>query len=1192
MLVLDQVLQQKHLSNIQELVLRQSWEGYTYAQIAESSGYDDDYIRDVGYRLWQTLSKALGESVNKSNIKSVLRRRYSSLPQAELQILTPVIDATPKTQPHQDWGEAIDVSIFYGRTAEQAKLQGWIVKEKCRLVALLGMGGIGKTALSVKLAEQLQDNFDYVIWRSLRNAPPIVELLKGIILFVSDQQEVNLPDAVDSQISCLMNYLSSQRCLIVLDNVESILESGKRSGSYRSGYEGYGQLFRRVADERHQSCLVFTSREKPIGFAVREGESLPVRSLQLTGLLQTEAQQILATKGLVTSAAECKKLIQSYTGNPLVLKIVATTIQRLFDGNVRQFLQQAPIVFGDIGQILEQQFNRLSANEKQVMYWLAIKRQWVKLTELEEDIVPTISKRELLEVLLSLQGRSLIEQQSGSYTQQPVVMEYMTDKLIQQVCSEIVTGEIELFNAYALMEATAKDYVSESQKRVILAPILSRLKTTLKNRAAIERRLKEIISILQTKFSAIPGYAGGNTINLLRQLKVDFTGWDFSGLTIWQACFQSINLYQVNLSNTDLKKSAFNEALVNILTVKFSPDGKLLATGDANGGVRLWNIEDGQQLRHLERHPGWVWQVNFSPDGKTLASCCENGIIKLWDVNTGQCLHTLHQDTVRSWLSSFSPDGNLLASGRTDQTIKIWDVREGKCVKTLERQTNIIGPVVFSPNGKILASGSEDKTVKLWDINTGECLHTLAGHNQAIWSVTFSPNGKILASGSEDKTVKLWDVSTGRCWKTLQGPHIELAWSIAFSPDAQTLAIAGEASVISLWDLNTGKCIKTLSGHTTRVWSVAFSPDGKTLASGTEDQSIRLWQVSTGRCIKTLQGYPVFIGSVTFSPDGQFLAGTTGHIVRLCDIANGNSLKSLYGHTRDVMALAYSADGQTLVSGSLDSTIRFWNVDTGECLKTLREHSSFIFSLTYSPDGQTLASGGADKTIKIWDVTTGQCLKTLEGHTGWIFSVAWSVDGKFLASMSENSIHLWDASTGQRLQILEGYYCFIGSIAFSLNSQVLATGDREYKIKFWDITTGNCWQTLQGHRTTVTDVKFSPNGEIVASASHDQTIKLWNSQTGECLKILEGHSNWIWAIAFHPNGNILASGSQDETIRLWDIATGECLQILRSPRPYEGMNIQGVTGLSSAQKATLKTLGAVEEIAHTLNHENRFFCVS
>jgi NB-ARC domain len=442
MLVLDKALQKKHLSNIQELVLRLCWSGYTYAQIAESSGYDDDYIRDVGFRLWQTLSKALGENIAKSNVKTVLRRHYSSLKQVESQLSTTAGFLTPKIQQQQDWGEAIDVSLFYGRKVEQALLQRWIIEEKCRLVMLLGIGGIGKTALSVKFAEQLQSKFDFVIWRSLRNSPPISDLMRELILFLSQQTAVNLPETLDAQISCLMKYLRSRRCLILLDNIESVLQSGETSGHYCSGYEGYGQLFRRVGDEVHQSCLVFTTRETPSGFTARVGETLPVRSLQLTGLSAVESQQILTTKGLVDSSDKCQQLIQRYAGNPLALKIVATTIHYLFDGNISQFLQQGSVIFGDIWEILEQQFHRLSANEKQVMYSLAVKQDWVTLKQLQQYVIPQISERELLEALLSLQRRSLIEQQSASYTQQAVVMEYLTDNLIGKVCCEISTGDI------------------------------------------------------------------------------------------------------------------------------------------------------------------------------------------------------------------------------------------------------------------------------------------------------------------------------------------------------------------------------------------------------------------------------------------------------------------------------------------------------------------------------------------------------------------------------------------------------------------------------------------------------------------------------------------------------------------------------------------------------------------------------
>ncbi len=296
----------------------------------------------------------------------------------------------------------------------------------------------------MKVAEHLQGKFDFVIWRSLRNAPLIFDLMRELILFLSGQTEVNLPETIDAQISCLIKYLRSQRCLILLDNIESILQSRETAGHYCSEYEGYGQLLRRVGDEIHQSCLIFTTRETPSGFTAREGETLPVRSLQLTGLSEVESQKILANKGLVDSTAECNKLIQRYTGNPLALKIVATTIQYLFDGNISQFLQQGPVVFGEIWEILEQQFDRLSANEKQLMYSLAVQKDWVTLKQLQQEILPQISGRELLEALLSLQRRSLIEQQSGSYTQQPVVREYVTDKLLGQVGCEISARKIEL----------------------------------------------------------------------------------------------------------------------------------------------------------------------------------------------------------------------------------------------------------------------------------------------------------------------------------------------------------------------------------------------------------------------------------------------------------------------------------------------------------------------------------------------------------------------------------------------------------------------------------------------------------------------------------------------------------------------------------------------------------------------------
>jgi WD40 repeat protein len=143
------------------------------------------------------------------------------------------------------------------------------------------------------------------------------------------------------------------------------------------------------------------------------------------------------------------------------------------------------------------------------------------------------------------------------------------------------------------------------------------------------------------------------------------------------------------------------------------------------------------------------------------------------------------------------------------------------------------------------------------------------------------------------------------------------------------------------------------------------------------------------------------------------------------------------------------------------------------------------------------------------------------------------------------------------------------------NHSVVASGSYDRTIKLWDLQTGDCLNTLAGHADGVLCLSSHPQSAILASGSFDCTIKLWNTSTGECLQTLSDHREPIYSIKFHPDGRTLASGSWDETIKIWDAQTGQCLQTLRADRPYEGINITGVTGLSTAQKSTLRALGAI-----------------
>lgn len=1126
---------------------------------------------------------------------------------------------SPSPPPTLDWGEAMNVSVFYGRSAELSTLAHWIVQDGCRLVTLTGMGGMGKTALSIKLAEQIQGEFEVVIWRSLRNAPPLQALLRDLLGVLSGQRDATPPEAMGNRITNLIEYLRQARCLLVLDNAESILCTGDRAGSYREGYEAYGQCFQTVGESRHQSCLLLTSREMPGGLAAKAGDTSPIRTLRLAGLDLGNAQAILHDKGVAAMATAMAPLVERYSGNPLALKIASTTIQELFGGDVGQFLAQGAVVFGDIADLLEQQFNRLTEFEQQVMFWLAIAREWVTLADLQANILPQAPARALLEALESLQQRSLIEKVTSpgsapTFTQQPVVMEYVTERLIDQLCGELIRGEIGIIDSHALSQAHTKDYLRHIQQRLILQPTLGQLQRQLGDQPAVKAGLDQTLALLKARPSQPAGYGAGNLLNLLNQLGVNLSGYDFSHLPVWQVYLQGVDLQGVNFAHADLSQSVFTQTMGDVLAIAFSPDGALLAMG-IDRQILLWRMADRRQVATWEGHTAWVRCVAFSPDGQTLASGSLDRTIRLWDVQTGQCLKTLRGHTSDVQSIAFSPDGTLLASGSNDHTVRLWDVQTQRCIKTLTGHRSRLLRVIFAPDQTTLISTSDDQTIRFWDLASGDCLQTIETHVNWLLSAALSPNGTTLATGSDHQTVKLWHVQTGACLGTLPN-YTATVWAVAFSPDGQRLATGSDDNTIRLWDVQTRQCLKTWQAHSNQVWLVAFSPDGQTLVSGGEDQAVKLWDVATGQGLTTITSHRNWVAAIAFSPDGRTLvSGSKDQQIRLWDVETGLCTKTQAGHSDVITAIVYSpgvsgplnlpmrgdfetpnypgmgGQGGILATGSDDHTIKLWNAQTLDCLKTLYGHDGWVSAIAFSPvrgaspeeNGQALVSGSSDKTVKLWNLRSGECLQTLEGHTQRVKSVAFHPQGAIIASGSDDhTVKLWDVATGSCVQTLAGHTDWVLSVAFSPDGTLVASGSGDRTIKLWDLQTGTCVRTLEGHGDRVRSIAFSPlckdgqKGIVLASGSEDCSVKLWDIKTGACLHTLTGYDQIVWMVTFNYNGKQMASCSDDGTIYIWDSKTGERLNVLTADRPYEGMVITGAVGLTAAQQATLCALGAID----------------
>lgn len=419
---------EKHLDSLQKCILEEVWQGGKYPAIAKKCNRSEDHIKQVARKLWKLLSEILEEDIKQSNVRSILESKaissiynfgesaqiVSNINRSHISICgekrQSLEDAkqrshsppdSPQNQersPIIDLTDAPELLCFYDRTSELSTLKEWILQARRRLITIYGLSGIGKSAIALKLLEQIQTEFDYIIWRSLGNTPTLSTLQTELKQFFARSQPTPLPTVID--------YFRASRCLVILDDVQNIFKSGELAGQYLAGYEDYGKFFKQLATLSHHSCLILVSWEKSREIATLEAENRPLRTLHLKGLGE-QAGEILREKGL-TDEEKWTELITLYQSHPCWLNIIATTIIELFNGSVSLFLaEQNDIYLGDLEPLLESHLERLCESEKQVSYWLANQAEAVDISQQPAD--SALSKSEFWQAIQSLARRGLVE---------------------------------------------------------------------------------------------------------------------------------------------------------------------------------------------------------------------------------------------------------------------------------------------------------------------------------------------------------------------------------------------------------------------------------------------------------------------------------------------------------------------------------------------------------------------------------------------------------------------------------------------------------------------------------------------------------------------------------------------------------------------------------------------------------------
>ena len=429
------------LALIKQSILKKGWRIYDERWLVEASkilepgghwGPDGPYAYGCSLQTWERFLKGT----------AIRDRSFNAFCHA-LEIAPQTVANRPG-RCCQDWGQAPDVPAFHGREKELETLEKWIVRDRCKLINISGFAGSGKTRLvSGGLTEQasspwqlgnrVRDEFDCLIWRRVESLSPNA-MLSELILFIKGSSDIHLSETTAGLVTQLLSCLRQRRCLVVIDNVDSILSGGAQAGQYRQRAEDYGRVLRQLGESSHRSCVVLVGRESLRDIEGMEGV-YAVRSLQLQGLDTAAAQAVFQRLGQAYDVpfhgfeSDWQRLVSLYGGNPLMLEAVARRVYRRFDGSLSKFLAQKQFVFGKVRSLLDWHFDRLSESQKEILYWISVASEPISLADLSAHITSPQAQKCLLDTLDGLERQIPIGRVANRLMLPGIFAEYM--------CSEV-----------------------------------------------------------------------------------------------------------------------------------------------------------------------------------------------------------------------------------------------------------------------------------------------------------------------------------------------------------------------------------------------------------------------------------------------------------------------------------------------------------------------------------------------------------------------------------------------------------------------------------------------------------------------------------------------------------------------------------------------------------------------------------
>lgn len=665
--------------------------------------------------------------------------------------------------------------------------------------------------------------------------------------------------------------------------------------------------------------------------------------------------------------------------------------------------------------------------------------------------------------------------------------------------------------------------------------------------------------------------------------------------------------------------------------IAYESSGKHLLAA-ALESVGVWHTRQGICTKSLAPSPSSsskgpslaVTSIAASPS-TFIASGYADGSIRLWDLDKCSCETSLNGHKGAVTALRYNKNGSFIASGSKDTDIILWDVVGEAGLFRLRGHRDQVTDVLFLDSGKKLVSSSKDKFLRVWDLDTQHCMQIISGHHTEIWSIDVDPEEKYMVTGSADPELRFYTIvhdstadksvnntvepvdhtSTTRSkWEVLkpfgeiQRQSKDRVATVRFNRTGNLLACQHAGKAVEIFRvLNESESKQKAKRRIRRKEKKALKENGDSdnIGNREEVKNIVITALDVFKLLLTLRAGKK-ICSIAFSP-----VASKGSLATLALSLNNNSLEyyaidesatytksssiELQGHRSDVRSVTLSSDNTLLMSTS-HSLTKIWNPSTGSCLRTI-ESGYGLCGLIF-PGSKYAVVGTKGGTLEIIDVRSGTCIDVVEAHGGSVQSIAPTPEGTgFVTGSADHDIKFWELQLTQKsdqdskhitashvrtkkmdddvivvVVSPDGKYIaaalldstikvyFMDSLKFFLSlyghklpvlcmdissdGDLLVSGSADKNLKIWGLDFGDCHKSIFAHADSVMAVKFVRNTHYVFSAGKDRVVKYWDADKFELLLTLDGHHAEIWCLAVSNRGDFFVTGSHDRSIRRWD----------------------------------------------------------